>query len=799
MNVYLDNQSSAYLGAMKVNTSSATALESAKDDALNRLRITLRTGDPIDAGAVLFLVDYYNDSPAAMNEMKQFLYDEGHLAHYLSNNYLSGPITPSLAPLLAHGGFAPDLTIRNQNLYKGLLNGKAQQLAPPAVAIEALARTNLYFNAGSGSVGYSADFAQEFAEHYIEYATDRKLPIEDSLVDAYVRIDVTHAKAFIHDRLLEGNHDSRALMDAYLELNPIDPASSTPWDAMLTGMNLDSGFLGRIGLPSSPLPKLHGWVTLAMKQIKETPLHQPVDKTLLAQLGNVSPMAAAWVAYDRLHRLISDPGRPTLEPALLDAVGAYNKDVLASTANRALEWWLRPTNELMDGDGLPNDGRVRTNMPQIKVDLFGMGGAPQAGDKLKFYLDGTENKTLTLTADDISKGFVLVTPASALNYNQNYTVTTAIESKTDQSLSPLSTPLRIVPDNVGPHTINSYSYALNGKAYGALIFNEPIDGTPNLGGLSVEVRVNGNWQAVPFAVHALGRMVNLELPAGPTAEVRYSIKDTAGNVGSQTLSIALSPNETGPGLLSSYPGPNQLAGMMDHNAYQALHQVDPTAARGWYTRYSNAGLLGLGPAPAPPAPPPGQAPAPGVPGASGSPGVAGPLSAQEIQTLDLETLVHRVLIGRFDRMDELLKEQLANIQKVNEDMAKLTEVMTAVNALVEHVPSEAERSKKVQDLYSGHEPLGHKINAAILAIPGLRLFEENKIDGLYHGGSVTKGGLLAVQQTLKAKLDSMSNLQQHETLRMQMMNSKRLEVLTAISNIMEAASNAKKDILRNMA
>ena len=60
------------------------------------------------------------------------------------------------------------------------------------------------------------------------------------------------------------------------------------------------------------------------------------------------------------------------------------------------------------------------------------------------------------------------------------------------------------------------------------------------------------------------------------------------------------------------------------------------------------------------------------------------------------------------------------------------------------------------------------------------------------------GGLLAVQTNLKAKLDSMSNMQQHETLRTQMMNSKRLECLTAISNLLEAANNCKKEILRNL-
>lgn len=792
MSVYLTSQSSSYLQSMKIDAANLTAITAAKDNALAKLQITLMTGDPIDAATVNFLIDYHNDSQANMDAMRQFLDGPDRKLEYYLDTVRQG-IAPALAPFLANGIFVPNKDRRSVLIAAGLGHGSNANAEPPATAIAALAQGGIFRYPDSSLDHDGAALARTWAEHYIGHAASRNLPIADELMDAYVNLGVLDSTQFIRDTLLAGNSASKPLMDAYLALNPIDANSLDPaWDAMLTGMNLDKGFLARIGLPSSPNPPLYGWVTLAMKQIKDTPLHKPVDKALLAQLRDVSPMAAAWIAYDRLHRQISDPGRPELEPALLDAVGAYNKDVLASTANRALEWWLRPTNELMDGDGLPNDGRVRTNTPQIKVDLYGMGGAPQVGDKLKFYLDGTENKTVTLTADDIGKGFVLVTPASALNYNQNYAITTAIESKADQSLSPLSTPLRIVADNTGPHTINSFSYPLNGKNYGALIFNEPIDGTPNLAGLSVEVRVNGNWQAVPFAVHALGRMVNFELPAGLSAEVRYAIKDTAGNVGTQTLSIALNTSETGPGLLSSYPGPHQLAGMMDHNAYQALHQVDPTAARGWFTRYSNAGLLG--PAPAPPAPPPGQGPGPAP-----APGASDPLSPDDLLALDVETLVHQVFMGRFDGLDRLLKEQLASVQKINEDMSRLSDVLGAVNALVEHIPSEAERSKKIGDIYSGHTPLGNKINAAILAIPGLRLFEENQTDGLYHGGMVTKGGLLAVQQTLKAKLDSLSNMQQHETLRMQMMNSKRLEVLTAISNIMEAANNCKKDILRNMA
>ncbi len=808
----LEASTQAYLKGRNISLTS-TAVDQAKDAALTSLKNALRTGDPVDAQAVAFLMDYFNDSDPDIATLRSTLYG----SDALMDGYVitqKRPMTDALTPLMMSAQFAPDIAKRDATVLAALRNGNTMGGQPPVQALAMLATLPSFTNpAGTSPASVTGkQAAAYFAEQFISKAAASGQAVPLDLLNTYIAFNPLAATAFLDGVLVSHwttAHDG--LLDAYRQLNPLGANSPVNGVTTLPG-DLNSSF-------DTDPPAIKGWSWFALQRlIADTAAGRPLDEAMLRQLNQVNPFAAAYAGWMKLaDQLDKGEGFHALS---LEVLAGVKPDLAKAFALTRLEQSFGVPNALMqvdangiitrDADGLTND-----TTPTFRVDLNAMGKALKAGDKLQLYIDETFKTELDLTAESIARGWIDITSTDLSAWQGAHSATMRIKDGVTGALSEQTPGVQFTLDSTAATVIGS-SWASTFEGFEIWI---EFDSASELASVSKPTTIEVVKKPPPpyfgdpifefysvdgITVDAVTKRIKLNAPGTvidphtiAAINVGFSsISDVAGNTGEVSASVSNNgrPNQEviprGP-TTNPTPTPPPPQRMLDHSALIALQNLDAAAATKWRDFYTHAGLLGTAPAPAP------------APATGNGTGTSPPLTAEELLNLDLETLVYRTFMGRFDAIDDLLKQQLASVQKINEDMAKLSDLLGAVNGLVERIPADTAPSKRISEIDPKVEDAsdGTKINAAIAQIPGLILFDETKgipAPGQYNRGFVTKGGLLAVQTNLKAKLDSMSNMQQHETLRTQMMNSKRLECLTAISNLLEAANNCKKEILRNL-
>jgi len=341
MTVYLDNQSSAYMAALHVDTGNAGDLQAARAKDLAKLDNALHSSDPIDAELVHFLIDSHNDTPADIAAFKSFLYGNGAAGSGSIGYYLwtqKRPITEALAPLFLDTKFI-DADSRDDNIAKGLFTGRTATgglaTPPPASVIEVLAKTTTPIAGDGATQRTGTELASLRASDYIKYAVDHDLPLRQDLIDAYIAIDPAAATPFIGNLLLN-NVDRTDLMDAYQGLNPNGASGSPVTLASLKAAPylLDPGF--NIAIPGTP-PTLGGWTLMAMKSLMDDARQgKAVNTALLDKLTQTQPdggFAAAWVSWDTLSKQAHDPALPRLEQKYWDNLQAFSTVAITTLAD----------------------------------------------------------------------------------------------------------------------------------------------------------------------------------------------------------------------------------------------------------------------------------------------------------------------------------------------------------------------------------------------------------------------------------------------------------------------------------
>ncbi|GAB6929006.1 type III secretion system needle tip complex Bsp22 [Paenibacillus sp. JCM 10914] len=148
----------------------------------------------------------------------------------------------------------------------------------------------------------------------------------------------------------------------------------------------------------------------------------------------------------------------------------------------------------------------------------------------------------------------------------------------------------------------------------------------------------------------------------------------------------------------------------------------------------------------------------------------------DLSSLDIESALMAVQQQRTQMLDAQLNDQIQAVQKRNEEIAKNNEVMAGINGALS--------SEAVDGKYVISDELAGKLAAAGVA-------DASKKD-------YTADELNQATQKIKGDIDSLSNSQQMEMLRLQSMTNKRNEAFDVMSNFIKKMEESRSSIIGNM-
>lgn len=185
----------------------------------------------------------------------------------------------------------------------------------------------------------------------------------------------------------------------------------------------------------------------------------------------------------------------------------------------------------------------------------------------------------------------------------------------------------------------------------------------------------------------------------------------------------------------------------------------------------------------------------------------GAISAANIQTMDLETAMMAVQSNRANLLETQLKDQIASVQAKNDQVAKLNAVLGNVNALAAKFSSGAQAGDTLQSI---HDKAKGDPKPPVATTKDINAFDNAMKDaGLKRtdifGGdtelwlnNTPKSAIDGAIAKIKGNIDSLSNTQQMDMLRLQSLSNKRNEAFDLMTNFIKKMQDNRSSILGNM-
>ena len=171
----------------------------------------------------------------------------------------------------------------------------------------------------------------------------------------------------------------------------------------------------------------------------------------------------------------------------------------------------------------------------------------------------------------------------------------------------------------------------------------------------------------------------------------------------------------------------------------------------------------------------------------------GAISAANIQDMDLETAMLTVQANRVSLLEAQLKEQITSIQAKNDQVAKLNALLSYINSLAAKFEPGAGPTDTLDGKIPVHEfiDLKNHLDAAGVTLEDIfgKDTELEKIPKSSFDGAVAR---------LKGSIDSLSNTQQMDMLRLQGLSNKRNEAVDVQTNFMKKMQDNRSSIIGNM-
>lgn len=164
------------------------------------------------------------------------------------------------------------------------------------------------------------------------------------------------------------------------------------------------------------------------------------------------------------------------------------------------------------------------------------------------------------------------------------------------------------------------------------------------------------------------------------------------------------------------------------------------------------------------------------------------LTAQQLQGMDLETAMMAVQSQRANLLETQLKSQIESIQTRNAQVARLNQALGSLNKIAAGLS----RDLKAGDRLPPNAPLWTEANG-YLKEAGVAPFAPGEL-----GASTTRGQLDGAIQQLKSQIDSLSNSQQMDMLRLQSLSNKRNEAFEVMTNFIKKMQDSRSAIIGNM-
>ena len=184
-----------------------------------------------------------------------------------------------------------------------------------------------------------------------------------------------------------------------------------------------------------------------------------------------------------------------------------------------------------------------------------------------------------------------------------------------------------------------------------------------------------------------------------------------------------------------------------------------------------------------------------------------PINTTNIEGMDLETAMLTVQTNRANMLETQLKSQIAGVQAKNDQIAKMNDALGQLNKVAALFGGSAKAGDKANDA-GGFKNTDYKIEKeanSTLKTAGLTVFDKNPGRDLSGqtmaggmSGNTTKGEIDGAIQQVKSAIDSASNSQQMDMLRLQSLSNKRNEAFETMTNFIKKMQDSRSSIIGNM-
>ncbi|WP_433938644.1 hypothetical protein [Paenibacillus lautus] len=157
-------------------------------------------------------------------------------------------------------------------------------------------------------------------------------------------------------------------------------------------------------------------------------------------------------------------------------------------------------------------------------------------------------------------------------------------------------------------------------------------------------------------------------------------------------------------------------------------------------------------------------------------GGIGNVAQIDLSSMDIESALMVVQQQRTQMLDEQLNNQIQDVQKRNEEIAKKNDAMAGINSAL--------TGEAVDGKYSIPDDLAGKLAAEGIADASKKEYTAEELN--------------QATEKLKGSIDSLSNSQQMDMLRLQSMTNKRNEAFDVMTNFIKKMEESRSSIIGNM-
>ena len=179
---------------------------------------------------------------------------------------------------------------------------------------------------------------------------------------------------------------------------------------------------------------------------------------------------------------------------------------------------------------------------------------------------------------------------------------------------------------------------------------------------------------------------------------------------------------------------------------------------------------------------------------SSLPGVNGstPTQLMDISGLDVETALMSVQATRANLLEDQLKTQLEDVKTRNANISNLNDALSAARTLLGSFPADSTSDTWIDSKKKAPE------NKEEANKQWEALKDKAAIAGVDLSSVNSRGKLEKLVENIKSSIDTESNSQQMEMLRLQSLSNKRNEAFDLMTNFVKKMQDSRSSIVGNM-